>query len=110
MKVIRWAAVAVTALFALLNLGAAVDGEMDGWVRTVGAVLCLAGIVAIVGFVRNLDWGRAAVIAVGVLNVTGAVAALIADEPGGVIGLVVGTLGAALGFLAGQPERTRAVA
>ena len=39
MKIIRWAAVAVTALFVLMNAGAAFDPGQPAWARIVGAVL-----------------------------------------------------------------------
>ncbi len=107
MKLIRWAAVAVTALFALMNLGAALDPEQEGWVRAVGAPLALAGVVAAVGLARDAGWGRPAVIAVGALNVAGGIAALVADEPGGAIGIVVGGLALILGALSGQEGRSR---
>lgn len=107
MKLIRWAAVAVTALFALMNLGAALDPEQEGWVRAVGAPLALAGVVAAVGLARDAGWGRPAVIAVGALNVAGGIAALVADEPGGAVGIVVGGLAVILGALSGQEGRSR---
>jgi hypothetical protein len=107
MKLIRWAAVAVTALFALMNLGAALDPEQQGWVRAVGAPLALAGVVAAVGLARDAGWGRPAVIAVGAINVASGIAALIADEPGGAVGIVVGGLAVILGALSGQEGRSR---
>jgi len=107
MKHIRWAAVAVTALFALMNLGAAVDSELAGWLRGVGAVVALAGIVAAVALARNADWGRPAVIAVGVLNVAGGIAALVSDESAGAVGIVVGALAVVLGFLSGPAGRSQ---
>ena len=49
MKIIRWAAVAVTALFVVMNLGAAFDPEQSDAVRIGGAVLAAVGIPAVVG-------------------------------------------------------------
>jgi len=100
MNIIRWAAVAVTGLFALMNLGAAIEAD-GGWVRIVGAALCIAGAAAAVGLALYQSWGRPAVITVGALNMTGAVAALLTDEAGFVAGMVVGGLGVLLGALAG---------
>lgn len=110
MKVIRWAAVAVTVLFALMNLGAAIEPQEVGWVRAVGAVLAVAGAVAAFGLARNLSWGRSAVIAVGVANVLGSVAGMVLDQDGYVIGFVVGGLGVLLGALAGRQDEPRVAA
>ena len=104
MKIVKWAAVGVTALFVLMNLGAAVDAPTM-WVRIVGAVLGVAGIAAAFGLATNQPWGATAVVGVGVLNVVGSLAALTAHEDGWAIGLVVGALGALLGLLAGRPDR-----
>jgi hypothetical protein len=102
MKLIRWAAVAVTVTFALMNLGAAIDPGQHSWVRIAGAVLCLAGAAAATGMALNRAWGRAAVIAVGAFNVAASVVGMVNDEPGFVIGLVVGGLAVLLGVLAGR--------
>ncbi len=93
MKVIRCAAVAVTVLFALMKVGAAIDAQQAGWVRVFGAALGVAGAVAAFGLARNLTWGRSAVIAVGVANVLGSGAGMVLDQDGYVIGFVVGGLG-----------------
>jgi len=110
MKLIRWAAVAVTALFVLMNIGAAVDPDVDTWVRIFGAGLALLGIPAVVGLARDLPWGRPAVIGVGALNVAGAVVGIIADLDGGAIGLVVGGLGVVLGAFSAPSHPARVAA
>lgn len=99
MKMIRWAAIAVTALFVLLNLGAAFDPEQFDSVQIAGGLLAAAGIPAAVGLALRTSWGRVAVIGVGVLNVLAAVGAIVADVEGARIGIVVGGLGAVLGAL-----------
>jgi hypothetical protein len=99
MKSLKWAAVAVTTLFALMNLGVVPDGQADPAWRIVAGLLCLAGIAAAVGLAVDRTWGRAAVVAVGGLNIIASVIGLIADQQGAVIGLVVGGLGATLGAL-----------
>jgi hypothetical protein len=100
MKIVKWAAVAVTALFALMNLGAALgDGEGDAGMRILGAVLCVAGFAAAAGLAARQPWGRAAVIAVGAANVGASAVGLALDIQGAVIGLVVGGLGVVLGVL-----------
>jgi hypothetical protein len=108
MKIVKWAAVAVTGLFVLMNLGAVLEPDVDTPFRVFGAVLGLAGAAAAVGLGTSQSWGRAAVIGVGVLNVIGSVVALLADQQGAGIGIVVGGLGAVLGLLAG-PESKRTV-
>jgi hypothetical protein len=108
MRIVRWAAVLVTGLFVLMNLGAAADPGADSWVRIAGGLLALAGITAAVGLTMDKAWGRMAVITVGVLNVVLAVVALALDEPGGVVGIVVGGLAVALGALSAQPDRAPA--
>ena len=107
MKIVKWAAVIVTALFVLMNLGVAFDPDQDDWVRVVGGVLAAVGIPALIGLATAQDWGRPAVVAVGLLNAAGGVAALVDDQEGAVIGIVVGGLGALLGFLSGREAMER---
>ncbi len=109
MKIIRWAAVAVTALFVLMNAGAAFDPGQPAWARIVGAVLGAAGLVAALGLAVNRSWGWVLVVAVGVLNCLGAVAALVLGGGGFAPGLVVGGLAVLLGLLARPTVRKPAV-
>jgi hypothetical protein len=106
MKIIRWAAVAVTALFVLMDLGAAADQDMDARVRVAAGVLAAAGLVAAVGLATDRTWGRVAVLVVGALNVAGGISALVTDESGGAIGIVVGGLAVVLAALSARPEHT----
>jgi hypothetical protein len=99
MKIIRWAAVAVTVLFVLFNIGAALDADQADWVQIVGGVLAVAGVPAAVGLALGRAWGRTAVIGVGVLNVAAAVAALVDDQSGAAVGLVLGGLAVVLGVV-----------
>ena len=102
MKIARLAAAAVTVLMALMNLGTLLPHEdVDTWVKAFGGVAGLLGLVAAAALMARTAWGRSAVIAVGVLNVVGAVVALALSEDGAVVGLVIGALGAVLGALAG---------
>ena len=105
MKIVKWAAVAVTLLFVLMNLGAVFEPGVETQFRVIAGVMGLAGAVAVIGLAASQPWGTAAVIAVGVLNVVGSVAALLADQSGAVIGLVVGGLAATLGALTGAARR-----
>ena len=107
MKIIRWAAVAVTALFVVMNLGAAFDPEQSDAVRIGGAVLAAVGIPAVVGLALRQSWGRVAVIGVGVLNVVAGIVAIAGNEDGGAIGIVVGGLGTLLGALSDNNSDAR---
>jgi hypothetical protein len=100
MLVIRWAAIALTTLFILMNLGAAFESEQATWVRIVGATLGVAGIVAAIGFAVGRRWGWVAVAVVGALNCLGAITTLVVGGEGFLPGLVVGGLGLVLGVLA----------
>lgn len=110
MKILKWAAVAVTALFALMNLGAVLDGDVDTPYRVVAAALCTAGAAAAIGLSANQSWGSAAVIVVGGLNVVTAITGLFADQDGAVIGIVVGVLGVVVGTLASGDTKRRVTA
>jgi hypothetical protein len=102
MTVIRWAAVAVTALFVLMNTGAVLEPEVDTGYRVVAAVLAIAGAVAAVMLGTNQARGRAAIITVGGLNVLTAITGLFTNQEGAVVGIVVGGLGVLLGMLTGS--------
>ncbi len=104
MKIIRWAAILVTGLFALMNIGVAADTDTETWIKVACALLAVGGLVAAVGLALNAAWGRIAVIAVGALNVAGAVGALISEEDGAAVGIVVGGLAVALGVLSSHDE------
>jgi hypothetical protein len=115
-KAIRWAAVAATALMSLMNIPIAFDADLAiptplAWSATVLGVL---GLVAAAGLLRRASWGRPAVLAVGALNLAGAVLAIAEGTEGGVIGLVVSALILAFGFFsdratAGRPAASSAV-
>ena len=64
----------------------------------------VAGLVAAAGLARRLPWGRPAVLAIGVLNVAGAVVALVNDWDGAAIGLTVSLIALVLAWFA-QPVR-----
>lgn len=109
MKAVTWAAVAVTALFALMNLGAVFESEVDTPYRIVGAVLAVVGAGAAAGLGTGQPWGRASVVSVGALNVIASIIGLLVDQEGAVIGIVVGALGVVLGWLS-PSESGRATA
>lgn len=96
MKILRYAAAAVTILMSLMNLPFAfADGVSRpiGWLVT---LLGVAGIVAAVALLSKAYWASWAVTAVGVLNLAGAVLALALNRDGAIVGLVVSTLITAL--------------
>ena len=99
MSILKWAAVAVTSLMGLMNLGLALDPEFSTSWRVAGAVLFAIAVIAVVGLARNLSWGRAAAVAIGAANVAGAVFGAVDDQEGWMIGLIVAALGALLAGL-----------
>lgn len=102
MKALRWTAAAVTVLMSLMNLPAAFDTDlaMPAAMRWAATVIGVLGLVAAVGLVRRAPWGRPAVLAIGGLNLAGAVVALVNDWEGAAIGLAVSLLTVVLGYLA----------
>jgi hypothetical protein len=99
MKIVKWSAVLVTALLALMNLGTLPQTSLDTWLRVAAALMGLAGVAAAFGLGADLGWGRTAVIGVGVINVVAAIIGLATGTEGAAIGLVVGALGTILGAL-----------
>jgi hypothetical protein len=98
MKILRYAAAAVTILMSLLNLPFAfADGVSPpiGWLVT---LLGVAGIVAAVALLSKANWASWAVTAVGMANLAGAIVALVMNRDGAVVGLVLSTLIIALGL------------
>jgi len=108
MKFLTWAAVAVTAMFVIMNAGAIAASDIDLAYRVIGAILAALGVGAAVGLATSQPWGRIAVIAVAGMNTAVSIAALFADEQGAAIGVVVGGLGVILGALA--PSETKRLA
>jgi hypothetical protein len=111
MKAIRWAAAAATLLMGLMNLPIVVDDGGSDIPTAVGAlisILGVLGIVAAVALLRRVSWSRPAVVAIGAVNLAGAVWALTADQEGAVIGLVVSLLGLGLGALTQDADGRRA--
>jgi hypothetical protein len=110
MRIIRWAAAAVTVLMSLMNLPIVFEAGSQkiptaiAWAIT---VLGVVGIAAAIGLIRRARWGRPAVLAVGALNAVGAVIALINDSEGAVIGLVVSTLILVFGLLTSDTDTSR---
>jgi hypothetical protein len=110
MRTIRYCAAIATIVMSLLNLPIALDDGGIGLPAPVAwlvSLLGVAGIVAAVGLLRSAGWATPAVIAVGALNLAGAVVALAKDWDGAVIGLVLSAagLGLALLYAKGRPAQ-----
>ena len=100
MKTVRYTAAIATAIMSLLNLPIAFDDGGAGIPRPLAYLVTLigvAGIAAAVALLVNISWAPAAVVAVGALNLIGAVAALVTGREGGVIGLVLSLIIVGLG-------------
>jgi hypothetical protein len=92
MKIVRYLAVAATALMSLMNLPIAFDDGGAGIPRPLAwavTLLGVAGLVVAVALARGMSWAAPAAVAVGLANIAGAVAALVQRSDGAVIGLVV---------------------
>ena len=70
MGIAKWAAVAVTILMGLANLGQVAQGNLG--LRVLGPVLAVAALVAVFGVARRRSWGTRSVIVVGAVNVVAA--------------------------------------
>jgi hypothetical protein len=90
MSVARWAAVAVTGLMGLANLGLVTQDNVG--LKILGPVLGLAAVVAITGFVRTRAWGVTAMAGVGIVNLIAALIGAFAGTDGWPIGLVLSGL------------------
>lgn len=99
MRVLRYAAAAVTVLMSLMNLPFAFTDGVSPPVGIPVTLLGVAGIVAAIALLRKASWGPWAVTAIGFVNLAGAVLALALNRNGAVIGLVVSALITAFGIL-----------
>jgi hypothetical protein len=110
MKIVRWAAAAVTVLMSLLDLPvafAAAEENIPVAIAWAISLLGAAGLAAAIGLVLRTDWGRPAVLVVGAVNAVGAVIALVRSQEGAPIGLVLSALILVLGFLATDTDTSR---
>ena len=102
MNVVRWAAVAVTILMSLMNLPFVVTDGGSDFPLVLNAAISLVGVIGIVsaiGLLRKAAWGRPAVLAIGAINLAGAIAAIVTGMEGAFIGLVISSLIVVLGLL-----------
>ena len=112
MKLVRILAIVPLALISLMNVGYpfGTDPKPDLGLAIAVAVLGLAGFVATFGLARDTTWAISAVLAVGGVNVVGAIIALVSDAEGAIAGLVVSSLALVLAFIAGSAGRKAALA
>jgi hypothetical protein len=90
MRIARWAAIAVTLLMGLANLGVITEGKIG--LTILGLVLASAAAIAVYGITAQRSWGVAAVIAVGVVNLAAAIVTAIAGLDGWPVGVVLSGL------------------
>ena|SRR5689334_11736206 len=116
MKTVRYSAAIATIVMSLLNLPVALPDNHAGiptalaWLFSLLGVL---GIVAAIALLRSAAWATPAVVAVGVVNLIGAVAGLVQHWDGAIIGLVLSAVETALAVtyaLGRRPARARIAA
>ena len=104
MGIAKWAAVAVTVLMGLANLG--LVGQSHLGLQILGPILAVAALVAVVGLATHRSWGVRAVIAVGVVNLVGAIVGAIAGLDGWPVGVVLSGLAIVLTAVSNPHTRT----
>lgn len=112
MKLTTTAAI-LTIVLSLLNLPAGLTADgVPGGVAWGLSVFGVAGLVAGIAALRRASWGPIAVLAVGVINLVGSIVALITDEQGAVVGIVISAaiVAAMLSFFVNDRQRTSAIA
>jgi hypothetical protein len=103
MGIAKWAAIAVTFLMGLANLGQIAQSNLS--LKVLGPVLGVAALAAIVGLATRRPWGARAVIAVGAANlVLGAVGAIVGLH-GWPVGVVLAGLAIVLTAVADPAAR-----
>jgi hypothetical protein len=90
MRIAKWAAIVVTLLMGLANLGQVAQSNVP--LKIVGPVLAVAAGIAVIGFASGRSWGARAVIAVGAANLVIAVVAAIAGLDGWPVAVVLSAL------------------
>ncbi|MGH3384419.1 MAG: hypothetical protein ACRDO1_07565 [Nocardioidaceae bacterium] len=107
MKFLRFACIVPLVLVSLLNVGYpfGADPKPEPVLAIAAVALGVAGFVAALGLARNATWGIPAALAVGALNVVGALIALVTDSEGAIVGLVISMLALVLAFVAGVDQR-----
>lgn len=109
MPVVKWAAVALTLLMGLANLGQVAQDSTVGW-KVLGVALAVTALIAVVAFIVGANWGAAAVITVGVVNLAAAIVAAITGLDGWPVAVVLSTLAVVLVALYTPPTHTTVTA
>src|SRR5450432_963443 len=66
MGITKWAAIAVTSLMGLANIGLIASSHLS--LKILGPVLAVAAVISVFGLLTKRPWGTRSVIAVGVAN------------------------------------------
>ncbi len=102
----KWAAVAVTSLLGLANIGLVASSHLS--LKILGPVLAVAAVIAVVGLLTARSWGTQSVIAVGAGNLVAAFAGALAGVSGWPVGMVLSGLAIVLAAVS-RPAGRRAV-
>lgn len=113
MKALRITALVATGLMALANIPIAFtadDADVPEWLQWPATVVGVLGMVAFVALLMRLSWAVPFALAVGVLNIIGAIVVLADGDSNGVVGLVLGAVAvlATAGLLRASTESARA--
>jgi hypothetical protein len=102
----KWAAIAVTSLMGLANMGLLTSSHLG--LKILGPLLAVAALASVIGLVTRRPWGTRAVIAVGAANLIAATAGALAGVNGWPVGLVLAVLAIVLAAVS-NPGSRRAV-
>jgi hypothetical protein len=103
MRTAQWAAIAVSGLMGLANLGLITQSNVG--LKIIGPVLAAAAMAAIIGFATRRPWGAHAVIAVGAVNLLTSVAGAVVGLDGWPVGLVLSGLAIVLTAVSNPRDR-----
>jgi hypothetical protein len=103
MGIAKWAAIALTVLMGLANLGQIAQNNLG--LKLLGAVLAAAALGAAAGLATQRRWGARTVIAVGAVNVAVTVVGAIVGADGWPVGLVLSGLAIVLATVASPGTR-----
>jgi hypothetical protein len=106
MGIAKWAAIAVTVLLGLANLGLIAQTNLG--LKILGPILAVAALGAVVGFATHRSWAARAVIAVGAVNLIAAVVGAVVGMDGWPVGLVLSGLAIVLAAVS-NPDTRRVV-
>jgi hypothetical protein len=106
MGITKWAAIAVTSLMGLANIGLIASSHLS--LKILGPVLAVAAVISVIGLLTKRPWGTRSVIAVGVANLIAAIAGALAGVSGWPVGMVLSGLAIVLAAVS-SPGSRRAV-